>query len=107
MMALRHTDDGLRSATNTASPRESQLQRHGELTPKSPHLTVRPRSKMYNSLILKWRSQTHPKIAYKPINQEKFPIIKNWLGRESLQCIKILMTAELETVQIAEVYFLC
>ena len=82
-------DAGSRLATDTASPRESQRQRHGGPALEQPALNWEAQEKYVELYILKYEvTNTLQTKRYQPNDEERVPLIKNWLGREGLQLIK-------------------
>ena len=45
--------------------------------------------------------------AYELTDEEKIPVIKNWLGREGLELTKTLTNEEKEKCKTAKIYSLC
>ena len=84
MMVLRDTDAGPWPSA-TASLRESKRQIHSGLAIEKPSFSWNVQGKYTELLVFEIEDTNILETdAYELTDEEKVPVIKNWLGRESL-----------------------
>ena len=96
VMVLGEADAGLRSGKITTSLREVCRQRHCEPSLKQPSFNSNMTYNYVQLLNFKIEAMYSRQKIYELTEEHKFPITKNWLGREGLQPIKTFMNTKKE-----------
>ena len=84
MVALRDTDAGPRTATNTASLRELPRQRHGTPALEKPSFNWNTHDRYIELLNFEKEVMNILEAKHMKLIKKKTPVITNWLGREGL-----------------------